>query len=115
MRPWTTLDERKIKESWGQRPAVMIAKELGRSLNAVRLKASKLDLKSTLPHIPEIPKEELLELLDLGYHPSRIAAELGKSTDWVYKTYQHRKDLTKHHYNKLLRNAQNNGQEQRRP
>ena len=84
-RPWTTLEDRYIRDNYGTAKVSEIAIHLGRSENAVRLYANRIGLKSSLPH--KSPTRLVLQaMIQEGHHPTVIAYTLGKSTKGVYNS-----------------------------
>lgn len=105
---WTTTEVAYLSMRWGLEPATSIAQKLNKSVNAVCLKASKLNLKSSLPHKGTHSLAQIAELIEWGYHPTEIARELNiSSTKNVYNTVRDR--LGGNWYARLKQNAKHRG------
>lgn len=107
--PWTGPQESYLSKYWGKILAEDLSPVMGRSPNALRLKASKMGLKSELPHAPERKIYEAWRVkayIDLGMHAREIARMLGTDRKNVYNLVKNRKDIDDEYYIKLLRNTQ---------
>ena len=83
-----------------------IGAQLQRSPNSIRVKAAKLGLKSNLSR-NGTNLNEIIEMIELGYHPTEIASNLNKSTKNIYNTVRDRLGGTL--YRSLKLNAKRRG------
>lgn len=106
MKPWTTKEEKHLRYYFGLIPSEKIAKDLNRTTNSIRLKASRLKLKSSLTHKGH-DLSQLVEMIQFGMHPTEIARELNTSTKAVYNIIRDR--LGGRLYTQLKLNAKRKG------
>lgn len=64
---WTKEEIEYLKENWGNKSQTAIANHLGRSVNAVKLKANKLGLKTWVHSADYMTLYELLTAIGLTY------------------------------------------------
>lgn len=77
MRPWTTGEVRRLKEAWGRWSTKRIAAELGRSVDAVTHKASRVGLEPRRRSWSPEDDAELLRLRADGMTVRGIALSMG--------------------------------------
>lgn len=103
-RAWTTAEVKYLAQHYGREPVTVIAAQLGRSDNAIRLYARKSGLSSRLCHERRHDYGNIQELIDFGYHATQIASQIGVTTKCLYNMIRDR--LGGHAYAKLKRNTQ---------
>lgn len=74
---------------YGTRSAVSIGVLLGKSANAVRLKANKLKLKSSLPHAVKLPLNTVINFRARGMSARKVGRLIGCSHKGVLYAEQH--------------------------
>lgn len=77
---WKKSEEHYLRRHYGKMPTEEIARQLGRSPQAINIHSHRLGLKHREPPRPWSAEEDwrLTELHDRGWTPRRIAAELGR-------------------------------------
>jgi hypothetical protein len=66
-REWKEEEIQFLKDKWGEMSIVRIAKKLNRSVDAVKVKASRIGLTSALNYIDGITLNQLARIFDVSY------------------------------------------------
>lgn len=76
---WSYDQTKLLREHYGKLPAAGIASLLGKSVNAIVMKANKMGLKSKLCHKVEIPLNTIINFRARGYSARKIGRLIGYS------------------------------------
>jgi len=79
MKRWSYNETEILKKQYGILPVVALALVLGKTEIAVLKKASKMRLKSSLPHKVKIPLSTIKNLRERGFGTRQIARLIGYS------------------------------------
>lgn len=101
---WLTTEVKFLQRYYGKLLVSEIAERLGRTENAVQVKANKLGFSSEKPKNHGRDSEELIRLARIGHTPRTIAKLWGVTPKSVYNTYRDRADLGQYYLKMLLEN-----------
>tara|TARA_B110000971_G_C20006858_1_gene499563 strand:- start:1784 stop:2086 length:303 start_codon:yes stop_codon:yes gene_type:complete len=88
-RTWSYDQTKILKEKYGVLPVVALALVLSKTETAVLKKASKMGLKSNLPHKVKLPLSTIKNLRERGFGTRQIARLIGCSHGGVAYAEKH--------------------------